>query len=108
MSFEEALRVCIDYKNLNDVTKKNYYTLSFIYEILKKVACHEWYIFEDGYSDHNYIQIALKDQLNTTFTFITPWRIFAFRIMSFHLCNAQDTFQRFMNMVCLNLSLESL
>ncbi|OAE24162.1 hypothetical protein AXG93_2752s1770 [Marchantia polymorpha subsp. ruderalis] len=91
------LRVCVDYKKLNAVTKKDYYPLPFIDEILEEVAGHEWYSFGDGYSGYNQIQIALEDQLKTTFT--TPWGTFAFRVMPFGLCNAPATFQRFMNRV---------
>ncbi|KAG6557114.1 hypothetical protein Mapa_001041 [Marchantia paleacea] len=91
------LRVCVDYKKLNAVTKKDYYPLPFIDEILEEVAGHEWYSFGDGYSGYNQIQIAPEDQLKTTFT--TPWGTFAFRVMPFGLCNAPATFQRFMNKV---------
>lgn len=91
------LQVCVDYKKLNAVTKKDYYPLSFIDEILEEVAGHEWYSFGDGYNGYNQIHIVLKHQLLTTFT--TPWGTFAFRVMPFGLCNAPVIFQQFMNKV---------
>lgn len=91
------LRVCNDYKKLNDVTKKDYYPLPFIDEILEEVVGHEWYNFGDGYSGYNQIKIDPKHQHLTTFT--TPWSTFAFRVMLFGLCNALATFQRFMNKI---------
>lgn len=92
----DKLRVCVDYKKLNVVTKKYYYPLHFIDKILEEVASHEWYSFGDGYSFYNQMQIALEYQLKTTFT--TLWRTFDFRIMSFDLYNAPSTFQSFMNL----------
>lgn len=91
------LRVCVDYKKLNAVTRKDYYPLPFIDEILEEVAGHEWYSFGDGYSGYNQLRIFSEHQHLTTFT--TPWGTFAFRVMPFGLCNAPATFQRFMNKI---------
>ncbi|CAM8965112.1 unnamed protein product [Rhodiola kirilowii] len=44
------------------------------------------------FSGYNQIPIALEDQEMTTFT--CPFGTFAFRRMSFGLCNAPGTFQR--------------
>ncbi|KAL3693229.1 hypothetical protein R1sor_006880 [Riccia sorocarpa] len=86
------LRVCIDYKKLNAVTKKDYYPLPFI-----EVSGHEWYNFGDGYNGYNQVKIAPEHQKLTTFT--TPWGTFVFRVMPFGLCNALSTFQWFMNKI---------
>ena len=45
-----------------------------------------------GHRFYNQILITPKDQENTTFT--CPFSTFAYRIMSFGLCNASATFQR--------------
>jgi len=91
------LRLCIKYKALNKVTKKDRYPLPFCEEILEEVAWHEMYTFRDGYRGYHQVKIAPKDQLKTTFT--TPWGTFYYTIMSFGLCNAPGTFQRLMNKV---------
>ena len=87
-------RVCIDYRKLNTATRKDHYPLPFIDQILDRLAGHSHYCFFYGYSGYNQIAIAPKDQEKTTFT--CPHDTFAFRKMSFGLCNAPATFQRCM------------
>jgi len=87
-------RMCIDYRKLNSMTKKDDFPLPFMDQILERVAGHEFYCFLDDYSGYNQIEITLEDQEKTTFT--CPFSTFAYRRMSFGLCNALATFQRCM------------
>ena len=48
-------RVCIDYRKLNVVTKKDHFSLPFIDQVLERVFGHPFYCFLDGYS--GYFQI---------------------------------------------------
>ena len=84
-------RVCIDYKKLNTTTRNDHYPLPFIDQMLDRLAGHSHYCFLDGYSCYNHIAIALEDQEKTKFT--CPYGTFAFRRMSFGLCNAHATFK---------------
>ena len=76
------------------MTKKDYFPLPFIDQMLDRFAGNEYFCFMDGYSGYNQITIALKNQEKTTFT--CPYDTFAFWRMSFGLCNAPRTFQRCM------------
>jgi len=87
-------RMCINYRKLNSMTRKDHFPLPFMDQILERVAGHEFYCFLDGYSGYNQIEIALEDQEKTTFT--CPFGTFAYRRMPFGLCNAPVTFQRCM------------
>nr|GEY99971.1 reverse transcriptase domain-containing protein [Tanacetum cinerariifolium] len=43
-------RVCIDYRKLNDATKKDHLLLPFIDQMLERLAGNEFYCFLDGFS----------------------------------------------------------
>nr|GEW31065.1 reverse transcriptase domain-containing protein [Tanacetum cinerariifolium] len=87
-------RVCIDYQKLNEATRKDHFTLSFMDQMLERLAGNEYYYFLDGFSGYFQIPIDPRDQEKTTFT--CPYRTFAYRRMPFGLCNAPGTFQKCM------------
>ena len=61
-------RVCIDYRKLNSVTRKDHFPLPFIDQMLERLSGHAYYCFLDGYFGYNQIPIAPEDQEKTTFT----------------------------------------
>ncbi|GJY77614.1 reverse transcriptase domain-containing protein [Tanacetum coccineum] len=86
--------VCIDYRKLNDATRKYHFPLPFMDQILEQLAGNEYYCFLDGFSGYFQIPIDPQDQVKTTFTCL--YGTFACRRMPFGLCNTPGTFQRYM------------
>jgi hypothetical protein len=87
-------RMCIDYRKLNKATKKDHFLLPFIDEMLERLANHSLFCFLDGYSRYHQIPIHPNDQSKTIFT--CSYGTYAYRRMSFGLCNALASFQRCM------------
>ena len=94
MRLATGWRVCIDYQKLNAWTDKDHFPVSFMDQMLDRLAGKGWYYFLDVYSGYNHISIAAEDQEKTTFT--CPYGTFAFKRMLFGLCNAAATFRRCM------------
>ncbi|RDY07780.1 Retrovirus-related Pol polyprotein from transposon gypsy, partial [Mucuna pruriens] len=83
-------RVYIDYRRLNQETRKDHFPLPFIDQVLEKLARKSHYYFLDGFSGYMQIHIAPKDQHKTTFT--CPFGTFAYTRKLFGLCNASSMF----------------
>jgi hypothetical protein len=49
--------MCIDYRKLNKTTNKDHFLLSFIDEMLERLANHSFFCFFDGYSGYHQIPI---------------------------------------------------
>ncbi|RDX67969.1 Retrovirus-related Pol polyprotein, partial [Mucuna pruriens] len=90
-------RVCIDYRSLNQATRKDHFPLPFIDQVLEKLARKSHYCFLDGFSGYMQIHIAPEDQHKTTFT--CPFGTFAYTRIPFGMCNALSTFQRCMTSI---------
>nr|GFC44995.1 reverse transcriptase domain-containing protein [Tanacetum cinerariifolium] len=85
-------RVCIDYRKLNEATRKDHFPLPFMDQMLERLTGNQYYCFLDSICGYFQIPIDPKDQEKPTFT--CPYETFAYRRMPFGLCNAADTFQR--------------
>ncbi|GJR54032.1 hypothetical protein Tco_1404553 [Tanacetum coccineum] len=80
-------RVCIDYRKLNDATRKDHFSLPFMDQMLERLDGNEYYCFLDGFFGYFQIPIDLQDQEKTTFTF--PYGTFAYRYKMLKRC--EDT-----------------
>nr|GFC31113.1 DNA-directed DNA polymerase [Tanacetum cinerariifolium] len=73
--------------------RKDHFPLPFMDQMLERLAGNEYYCFLDGFLGYFQIPIDPKDQEKTTFT--CPYGTFAYKRISFGLCNAPGTFQRY-------------
>ncbi|RDX80919.1 hypothetical protein CR513_38457, partial [Mucuna pruriens] len=101
MRIQNSWRVCINYRRLNQETRKDHFPLPFIDQVLEKLVGKPHYCFMGGFSGYMQIHIAPENQHKTTFT--CPFGTFAYTCMSFGLCNVLSTFQRCMTSIFSNL-----
>ncbi|KAK7411793.1 hypothetical protein VNO78_03233 [Psophocarpus tetragonolobus] len=76
-------RVCIDYRQLNQATRKDHFPILFIDQVIERLVGKSHYCFLDGFSGYMQIHISPKDQHKTTFT--CPFGTFAYTRMPFGL-----------------------
>jgi hypothetical protein len=90
-------RMCINFRKVNKVTKKDHYPLPFIDQMLERLSKKSHFCFLDGYS--GFSQIAVKNQDKEKTTFTCPYGTYAYIRMPFGLCNAPAIFQRCMSAI---------
>ena len=86
------IRLCVDFRNLNQVSLKDNYPLPKMDDILQRVVGSQRMSMLDSFSGYNQVVVHLNDQEMTTF--ITPWGTFMYAKMPFGLMNVVATFQR--------------
>ena len=88
------LRFCVDYRKLNNVTKKDVYPLPRIDDILDQFRGAKYFTSLDCMS--GFWNVPLTDEAKEKTAFATHLGLFQFVAMPFGLCNAPATFQRAM------------
>jgi hypothetical protein len=89
------IKLCVDFRNLNKISKKDNYPLPKMEHILQRVTRESKISMIDGFSSYNQIFVLAEDRENTTFT--TPWGAFMYSKMPVGLMNIGATFQRAMD-----------
>ena len=92
-----TLRVCIDYKKLNEVTIRNSYPIPLITDIIERVKGAKYFTKLDLRSAYNLIRIREGDEYRTAFR--TKFGHYEYLVMPFGLRNAPSTFQAFINSI---------
>ena len=95
------VRFCIDYRALNEVTKKDCYPLPNLMEALECLEEACWFSVLDLRSGYWQIKMSEHDKEKTAFSIGKG--LWQFTVMPFGLCNAVATFQRLMEKVLTGL-----
>jgi hypothetical protein len=90
-----SLRLCVDYRGLNKITKKNRYPLPLIGNLLDRLKSATVYSKIDLRAGYHNVRIASGHEWKTAFR--TRYGSFEYLVMPFGLTNAPATFQYFMN-----------
>jgi len=101
---DKSLRCCIDYRQLNSVTKKDAYPLPRVDSCLDAMSSATLFSTFDLRSSYHQVVVAPQDRDKTAF--ICPRGMYRYRTMPFGLCNAGATFQRLMDVVMSGLHLD--
>ena len=93
--------VSIDYRKLNDVTKKDAYPLPRIDDTLDALSGAKLFSTFDLASGYWQVELDTIDREKSAFT--THQGLYEFNVMPFGICNAPSTFQRLLECVLAGL-----
>lgn len=90
-----GIRICVDYRGLNNVTVKNRYPIPLIRETLDALAHAKFYTKLDITAAFNRLRIAPGDEWKTAF--ITRFGLFECLVANFGMTGAPSSFQHYIN-----------
>ena len=94
------MRLCVDYRALNEVTIKNKYPLHRIDDLFDQLKGAKYFSKIDLRS--GYFQLKIRENDIPKTAFVTRYGQFEFTVMSFVLTNAPVYFMNLMNKVFMN------
>ena len=84
------MRFCVQYRRLNEITKKDSYPLPRIEDTLDALVSSSWFSTVDLQS--GYWQIAMNENDKEKTAFSVGNGLWQFKVVSFGLCNVPATF----------------
>jgi hypothetical protein len=90
-----GLRLCMDYRALNEISVKDRYPLPLIKETMNGLEGMKFFTKIDIISAFN--NVRMKEGYEKFTTFLTRFSLFESLVMPFRLTRALVTFQRFIN-----------
>ena len=90
-----TLRFCVDYRQLNNITIKNRYTLPLIQELQDRLRGAQWFTKLDVRDAYHMVRMKKGEEWKTAFR--TRYGHYEYTIMPFGLTNAPATFQALIN-----------
>ena len=90
-------RFCVDYRKVNDVTRKDAYPIPTDDDTLDMLSGSTWFTTFDLKS--GYWQVEVAEEHSEKTAFCTQEGLFEFNVMPFGLCNVPATFKHLMNSV---------
>ena len=94
---EGGVRICIDFRSVNNITQPDPYLMPLIDEILDALSSARFISKVDLNKGFHQIPISQDDIPKTAFC--TPWEKFEFVVMPFGLRNGPAVFQRLMDSI---------
>ena len=98
---DHSMRFCVDYRALNEVTKKDSYPLPRIDDCFDALTGTHWFSSIDLQS--GYWQVGLSPSAMEKTAFSCPSGLFQFKVLPFGVCNGPPMFQRLMEHVLAGL-----
>ena len=90
-----GLRFCVDYRRLNEITKRNRYPIPLIDEVLARIQGCKYLTRLDIIAAFNKLRMHPDSEDYTTF--VTSLGSYKYRVLPFGLTNGPATYQHYMN-----------